>query len=123
MTLEPKYMETQEEDEFFTAENCHIIELLNNTANQSFSIARARVLPGETTKWHALKGTTECYYILSGIGLAELGADFRQAMKPHSLLRIPADQPQRITNTGEEDLVILCICSPAFSEQIYTSLE
>ena len=121
--MEPKYILTNESEEFYTEENCHIIELLNAASSQAFSVARARIKPGETTKWHALKGTIECYYILSGTGLAEINKDFKQKMVPHSLLKIPVESPQRITNLGKEDLIILCICSPAFETKNYRKLE
>jgi mannose-6-phosphate isomerase-like protein (cupin superfamily) len=37
------------------------------------SIARARVAPGVTTRWHRLKGTAERYLIIEGRGRVELG--------------------------------------------------
>ena len=109
--------------EFSTAERCHILELLNVSDDRTQSIARARVEPGVTTQWHSLNGTSECYYILSGEGIAEIGEEEKYDMQPHTLLRIPPHTPQRITNTGTEDLVFLCFCTPAFSAEIYSTLE
>jgi oxalate decarboxylase/phosphoglucose isomerase-like protein (cupin superfamily) len=31
--------------------------------------------------------------------------------------------PQRITNTGAEDLVFLAICSPRFSQDVYEDID
>lgn len=121
--MNAKYVTTDEHKEFSTAERCHILELLNDTNDRTQSIARARVEPGITTAWHILKGTSECYYILSGEGEAEVGETEKFKMHPHSLLRIPPDTAQRITNTGKEDLVFLCFCTPAFSAENYEDLE
>lgn len=112
-----------EHKEVSTAERCHILELLNVSDDRTQSIARARVEPGVTTAWHSLDGTSECYYILSGEGVAEIGEQEKYTMTPHTLLRIPPHTPQRITNTGEDDLIFLCFCTPAFSAEIYKDLE
>lgn len=116
------YVETDELEEYETEERCHIIELLNQQEDRSQSIARARVAPGVTTAWHRLKETAEVYYILSGEGKAEIGEGHHQLMKPHSLIKIPANTAQRITNTGAEDLIFLCFCVPGFSAEAYEAL-
>ena len=54
--------------EFYTPEGCYINELSNIDADPDASIARARVRPGVTTRWHRLVGTTERYVLLSGAG-------------------------------------------------------
>jgi mannose-6-phosphate isomerase-like protein (cupin superfamily) len=121
--LETYYSETDEHQEYETDERCHIIELLNQPDDRSQSVARARVEPGVTTAWHRLKDTSECYYILSGRGVAQIGEDLEQEMQPHSIIRIPANTAQRISNVGDEDLVFLCFCVPAFSVENYESVE
>jgi len=115
--------QTKPEEEFFTEERCHILELLNESDDRSQSLARSRVEPGVTTAWHRLKGTTELYYILSGEGQVELGEDFVRQIAINDVVRIPADIPQRITNTGTEDLIFLCFCTPAFQDGCYEELE
>lgn len=120
--MDIKKVSPQEIDEIETAERCHILELLNHSDDRSQSIARARVEPGVTTAWHRLKDTTEVYYILSGEGEAEIDKE-RYPLRANELLRIPAGIPQRITNTGKDDLVFLCFCKPAFSAEIYEDLE
>ena len=121
--MRAQFIETDEHKEFSTIERCHILELLNDSKDRTQSIARARVEPGVITAWHRLKGTSECYYILSGEGEAEIAETEKYKMRPHSLLRIPPDTAQRITNTGKEDLIFLCFCTPAFSADIYEELE
>ena len=60
-------------NEFYTPEKCHISELVNTPDDPDVSIARARVEPGTTTRWHRLAGTIERYYIVSGRGVWKLG--------------------------------------------------
>ncbi len=59
--------------EYYTEERCFITELRKTVDDPGCSIARARVEPGVTTRFHILKGTIERYVILEGIGLVEVG--------------------------------------------------
>lgn len=120
--MDPKYIEPDESNEFFTEERCHILELLNNKDDRSQSIARARVEVGTTTAWHQLKETLECFYILEGTGTLEVGSKAYN-VKKGDVMRIPADTPQRVINNGIEDLIFLCFCTPAFSADAYETLE
>ena len=45
--------------EYFFAEGCFITEWWNTSADEAVSVARARVEPGATTRWHRLRGATE----------------------------------------------------------------
>jgi len=47
--MDIRFVETNETEEFLTEERCHILELINDPDNRSFSIARARVEPDITT--------------------------------------------------------------------------
>lgn len=107
-----------ESAEYYFQEGCHILEHLNDPADPAASIARARVSPGVTTHWHRLTGTTERYFILSGAGTAEVGAE-RYEVAPGDVVLIPPGTRQRITNTGEHDLVFLAICTPRFDPANY----
>ena len=60
--------------EYYTAEKCSIVELSNSADDEGLSIARAKVKPGVTTRWHRLKKSGERYYILRGTGRAEIGS-------------------------------------------------
>ena len=108
--------------EFYTPERCYITELSNTPEDPDASIARARVLPGVTTRWHRLIGTTERYVILSGQGQVEI--DDLPPTEVHSgdVVRIPPLCKQRITNTGAEDLVFLAICTPRFQPKVYVEI-
>lgn len=108
--------------EFYTAERCHITELFNVSSSPDASLARARVEPGVTTQLHALAGTREIYLVEAGTGLVEVDG-CSAAVGPGDRVDIPAGAPQRITNTGETDLIFLCLCTPRFVAEAYRSLE
>jgi len=121
--VEILYFKPDESDEFLTEERCHILELFNSSQDRTQSLARARVEPGVTTAWHRLIDTTEIYYILEGSGEVEIGESFIQQMEKGATVHIPANTAQRITNTGDTDLIFLCFCKPAFGPENYESLE
>jgi mannose-6-phosphate isomerase-like protein (cupin superfamily) len=109
--------------EFFTPEGCYILELSNSAEDPAASIARARVTPGATTRWHRLRDTVERYLILEGKGRVEVGRLPPLEVSPGDLVLIPPECRQRITNTGEQDLVFLCLCTPRFIPEAYEDLE
>lgn len=110
-------------DEFHISENCYITELSNTPDDPNLSIARARVMPGVTTRRHRLAGTVERYYIVSGRGLAEVGKLPSQEVNAGDVVLIPPMCPQRITNIGSEDLIFLALCTPRFSNDVYEDME
>jgi mannose-6-phosphate isomerase-like protein (cupin superfamily) len=87
------------------------------------SIARARVESGVTTRWHRLKGTYERYFIISGIGLVEVGKLPPREVTAGDIVLIPPMCRQRVTNIGAEDLVFLAICSPRFLQDVYEDID
>lgn len=109
--------------EFFTPERCHIVEMHNSEHDPACSIARARVAPGVTTQLHALRGTEERYVLLQGQAVIEVGGGNALTLKPMDVVLIPAGSSQRITNTGDSDLIFLCVCSPRFKPEQYINLE
>jgi mannose-6-phosphate isomerase-like protein (cupin superfamily) len=112
-----------EADEFFTDEGCHILETWNRPEDAAVSVARARVAPGVTTRWHRLDGITERYLILSGQGRVELEGLQPRRVGPGDLVYIPPDLGQRIANAGAEDLVFLAICTPRFVPEAYLDID
>jgi mannose-6-phosphate isomerase-like protein (cupin superfamily) len=109
----------REEREYFFAEGCYILELLNDTADPAASIARARVPPGVTTRWHRLRDTVERYVIVSGTGKVSVGDAAPADVGPGDVVLIPAMTRQRICNTGADDLVFLAVCTPRFQSGNY----
>jgi len=121
--MDIRYIESNEAEEFQTEERCHILELLNDQTDRTFSIARARVEPDITTAWHRLKDTAESYYIIEGQGRMQIGEDFIKDVKKGDVIKIPKNTAQRIKNIGIEDLIFLCFCVPAFGAENYEDLE
>lgn len=109
--------------EFFTPEGCYIIELSNSPDDPAVSIARARVAPGVTTRWHRLAGTAERYVILSGQGRVETGGQPPQDVSVGDVVLIPPSCRQRIANTGQEELIFLAVCTPRFLPAAYQDIE
>lgn len=109
--------------EFYTSELCYINELSNSDSDQDASIARARVRPGVTTRWHRLHGITERYVILEGEGCVEIGGLAPQKVEKNDIVLIPRECRQRIKNIGDTDLVFLAICTPRFRQEAYEDVE
>ena len=109
--------------EYFFREGCYITELANSAADPALSIARARVEPGRTTRWHRLRGTVERYVILSGSGVVEVGDAPARAVAAGDVVLIPALSRQRIRNDGADDLIFLALCTPRFLPENYEDIE
>lgn len=109
--------------EYYTDELCYINELSNTPNDPEVSIARARVQIGISTRWHRLHGITERYVITEGQGLVEIGDCPVHEVKAGDVVLIPPLCPQRITNTGVEDLIFLAICTPRFEQNAYEDIE
>ena len=112
-----------ESAEFFTSEQCHILELSNTPDDPTVSIARARVEPSVTTLWHRVNGTTERYVILEGRGRVEIGQLPPEDVGPGAVVTIPPNCRQRIENLGDSDLLFLAICTPRFLPENYEELD
>ena len=119
----PYLSQTRRAEEFFTDEGCFISEWSNSAKDPGLSVARARVEPGVTTRWHRLRKQAERYVILSGQGRVELGGEVSQDVAEGDVIIIPAMCRQRITNTGTEDLVFLALCSPRFRVEDYEDVD
>ena len=110
-----------ESREFFTDERCHILELSGRVDDPRLSIARARVEAGVTTQLHVLD-IDERYLVVAGRGVVEAGGR-EESVGPGDVVLIPAGVPQRIRNSGDEDLVFYCLCTPAWTPETYRALD
>ena len=116
--MEARVAHPDESAEFDTPERCAILETWRDA---DVSIARARVEPGVTTQLHALD-VAERYLVVSGRGVVSVGDVAPTEVGPGDTVGIPAGAPQRIENTGDEDLVFYCVCTPPFRPESYTAL-
>lgn len=101
--------------EYFFAEGCFITEWWNTPLDEAVSVARARVAPGVTTRWHRLRGVTERYLILEGWGCVEVGESPPETVGPGAVTLIPPGVRQRIANTGDAELIFLALRTPRFT--------
>jgi mannose-6-phosphate isomerase-like protein (cupin superfamily) len=121
--MPPAILRLDPAGDFFTPELCFINELSNSANDSELSIARARVAPLVTTRWHRLKETTERYVIIEGRGRVEVGELPAQEVGPGDVVLIPPLCRQRIANLGDHDLVFLAICTPRFRPEAYEDIE
>jgi mannose-6-phosphate isomerase-like protein (cupin superfamily) len=116
-------IKSDREAELFTPERCYILEMSNSEADPGVSIARARVEPGITTALHRLEAVEERYIVLEGVGRMEVGDLEPVDVEPGAVVLVPAGTRQRITNTGDRDLIFLCVCTPRFYPGSYEDIE
>ena len=121
--MRPEVKKSKTINEFETEERCYIAEIANDSGDELVSISRARVKPDVITAWHKLKGVTERYIIVAGQGRMEINDLDPIDVYEGDVVRIPAETPQRIKNTGECDLIFYAICSPRFQMSCYHGLE
>lgn len=99
-----------------TKDGSEIRELMHPAqhGNQKQSLAEAIVHPGERTLLHRHQHTEELYHITQGNGVMTLGNEHFKVTSGDTIAIMPGT-PHCIENTGEDDLFILCCCSPAYS--------
>lgn len=102
---------------FITADGSSIRELAGPawTAARRQSLAEATVGPGEQTAEHFHPKTEELYYFVAGEGRMRLGEDEAPVARGDCVV-IPPGTPHKLWNTGGDPLVLLCCCSPAYSD-------
>jgi mannose-6-phosphate isomerase-like protein (cupin superfamily) len=95
-------------------DGCRLRELLHPERDDSglpYSVAVARVEPGEATHPHFLESEQEVYYILGGSGRMHVGSE-SSPVGPGDAVVIPAGATQWIECLGEESLTFLALVSP-----------
>ncbi len=119
--MKPKVVRAKQPLEYLTPERCYIAE---NHSDPSVSIARATVKPGVTTKAHHLvDGVQEIYIITGGKGVVAIGNMDPTEVTIGDVVVIPPLTSQKVTNTGDMDLVFYCVCTPRFTERCYVNEE
>jgi mannose-6-phosphate isomerase-like protein (cupin superfamily) len=77
-----------------------------------YSLAQAVLPPRQSSRKHRLRAD-EVYYILSGQGTMHVGDETADVISGDAV-EITPGAVQWIENTGETDLVFLCIVDPAW---------
>lgn len=90
--------------------------------NTAQSLAEATVAPGRATLLHRHDRCEEIYHVVAGTGAMTLGSE-RFAIAAGATVVIPPGTPHRLQNTGDEPLVVLCACAPAYAHDDTTLLE
>ncbi len=78
-----------------------------------YSIAHAIVKPGNASLSHRIKTSSEIYYILKGSGRMYINEESKD-VGPGDTIYVPPNAIQYIENTGDADLVFLCIVYPSW---------
>src|SRR6478752_621995 len=80
------------------------------------SLAEATLPVGSATTAHFHHVAEELYFFTAGRGRLRIGAEERD-VAPGDCAVIPPGAEHKLTNTGDEPLVLLCCCSPAYSHE------
>jgi mannose-6-phosphate isomerase-like protein (cupin superfamily) len=120
MKMKPKIIKANSLSENVTYERCSVAE---NYHSDEVSVARATVKAGVTTVAHHLTEVEEIYLITNGQGIVTIGGLPPTKVGEGDVVVIPAGGSQKITNTGNKDLVFTCICTPRFTPGCYVDEE
>jgi mannose-6-phosphate isomerase-like protein (cupin superfamily) len=100
---------------FTTKDGSEIRELLShrNSCIRRQSLAEARLPAGMSTTAHRHPIAEEIYYVLSGQGRMQIDDELRE-IGPGDAIAIGPGSRHQVTNTGDETLIFLCCCAPAY---------
>jgi mannose-6-phosphate isomerase-like protein (cupin superfamily) len=106
---------------FFAVDGTDICELLHPRREDEelfmgYSLAHARLGPGEASRPHRLKTSSEVYFILEGRGRMMIDGESAE-VGPGMAIYIPPGSMQHIENRGDSPLAFLCIVYPAWGEE------
>jgi mannose-6-phosphate isomerase-like protein (cupin superfamily) len=103
---------------FIASDGCQLSEVIhpnNDGTAPGLSLARASLAPGQATEPHVLE-FLEIYYVLSGRGVLHQDQQSIE-VGPDSCVYLPPGSVQWLENPGEEPLVFLCMCHPAYDPE------
>ncbi len=103
---------------FITKDTSTIREILapRNSSVLEQSLAEATLPVGAATIAHYHPKTEEIYYLLQGQALMCV-EDERRAISEGDAVAIPAGKRHQIKNVGKIELLFLCCCVPAYSDE------
>ena len=105
-------------ESFITKDGSEIRELLahRNSCIRNQTLAEARLPVGRATTPHRHVKTEEIYYILVGEGVMRVDAETR-SVTVGDAIAIPPGAVHQITNTGHDELKLLCCCAPGYEHE------
>jgi mannose-6-phosphate isomerase-like protein (cupin superfamily) len=86
------------------------------------SLAEATVPPGGSTILHLHRQSEEIYLFIAGRGRMTLGNEEMEIESGDAIL-VPPGTPHKLANPSEEPLVLLCACSPPYTDEDTELLE
>ncbi len=103
---------------FITKDTSEIREILspNNSGIRRQSLAEARVAAGKSTEEHYHMHSEEIYYILRGKGRMWIIGKSHDVRAGDGIVILPG-RKHWIENTGQQSLVFLCCCAPAYTHE------
>ncbi len=103
---------------YITRDGSEIRELMHpqKHGNRSQSLAEATVAPGRATLLHRHLRSEELYHVLAGSGTMTLDSRVF-AITAGDTVCIAPGTLHRLENTGRENLVVLCCCTPPYSHE------
>jgi mannose-6-phosphate isomerase-like protein (cupin superfamily) len=107
----------EELDSFTTLDGSRIRELAGPawTKARNQSLAEATVPPRGETAEHYHPNAEELYYFVGGAGRMRLGDD-EAVVSNGDCVVIPPGVPHKLWNPHDAELVLLCCCAPAYSD-------
>ena len=116
--MKPRVIRPDPGGETWFAEGCFVCELSNTACDPALSIARVRIAARTETRWHRLD-VDERYLVVEGHGIMEMDGVPPTGVGPGDLAVVPAGCAQRIRNTGDDDLIVYCLCTPRFTLDVH----
>jgi mannose-6-phosphate isomerase-like protein (cupin superfamily) len=86
------------------------------TPARNQSLAEATVPPGRATIAHLHHVAEELYFFTGGRGRLRVG-EIERDIAAGDCAVIPPGTVHKLWNTGNEPLVLLCCCAPAYSDE------
>ena len=103
-----------ERAEPFITKDGSAIRELHHTDVQS--LAEAALEPDQATERHYHGRTEEIYFVTKGSGSLEVDGETR-TVRPGDAVLIPPRAWHTLENDGTSELLILCMCSPPYSDE------
>jgi mannose-6-phosphate isomerase-like protein (cupin superfamily) len=104
----------QSRDLFTAGDRTHLREIIDPrlVPGLRYSIAHASLDPGQASQLHLLL-SSEVYHIVSGEGVMHIAGEEAEVAAGDTIY-VPPGAQQFIRNTGDGQLVFLCIVDPAW---------